>query len=533
MAIRFGEDNRNNNSGGGGSGGNSGNNKDNKAGAAILLAILLFVFKKPKIAIPLLIVGGIAFFIFAPEELQQQILGGDDSNSSNTESIYSMGCNIDQDKYDKAEAFEALAASSSHYSIPSRASLLKYAPTRKNQGQQGSCVGWASAYAARTILEAYTTGQNPDDIAFSPSFLYNQIALQGCNGSYTSEALEKMKRDGLLAFSKFPYNQNSCSAKPSASQLSEARNFRIRGYNRLTLTGGNYDVDIEAIKQNIAQGAPVVIAVKVPPSFNYVDNDRWQPDRNEANNVRNYGGHAMCLIGYDENKNGGSFQIMNSWGSDWGQDGVTWVSYRDFQIFCREAYGLYPHPKAKTASDDKFAIDFGLITWDEGNLNKPIPIKQMRGNIFDVVKPLRKGEKFKIEAINNTECYMYAFSLEADGQSSIRIFPHDEKTSPYCGIVGPRHIPKLNNQYFYADDSDVQERFTLVFTKTPLDYDAINSKISNSRKPNYTDRVMEALADRLMTNVQFKTRGNSQIGFEAKANGNKDAVVVMMTIDKY
>lgn len=532
MAIRFGEDNRSNNSNSGGGGGRNSGNKDNKAGAAILLAILLFVFKKPKIAIPLLIVGAVGFYMFAPDDLKQQLLNGD-NNDSNTESIYSMGCSLDPAKYDETEAFEALASSSSHYSIPARASLLKYAPTRQNQGQQGSCVGWASAYAARTILEAYTTGRNPDDIAFSPSFLYNQIALQGCNGSYTSEALEKMKRDGLLAFSQFPYNQNSCNAQPSSSQLSEARNFRIKGYNRLTLTGGNYDVDVEAIKQNIAQGAPVVIAVKVPNSFNYVDGDRWQPTRSEANNVKNHGGHAMCLIGYDENKNGGSFQIMNSWGTDWGNDGVTWVSYQDFQVFCREAYGLYPHPKAKTSSSTNFAIDFGLITWDEGNLNKPIPVKKTRANIFDVVKPLRKGEKFKIEAVNNSECYMYAFSLEADGQTSIRIFPHDEKTSPYCGIVGPRHIPKLQNQYFYADNSDVQERFTLVFTKKPLDYDAVNRKISNSRKSNYADRVNEALADRLITNVNFKTRSSAQIGFDTKIKGNKDAVVVVMTIDKY
>ncbi|MCP4442729.1 MAG: DUF4384 domain-containing protein [Aureispira sp.] len=531
MAIRFGEDNRNTNSGGGGGGRNSGNNNDNRAGAAILLAILLFVFKKPKIAIPLLLVGAVAFFIFAPEELQQQILG--DDTTTDSESIYSMGCSIDPEKYDDTEAFEALAASSSHYNIPSRASLLKYAPSRRNQGQQGSCVGWASAYAARTILEAHTTGRNPDDIAFSPSFLYNQIALRGCNGSYTSEALEKMKRDGLLAFSKFPYNQNSCNAQPSSSQLSEARNFRIRGYNRLTMTGGNYDVDIEAIKQNIAQGAPVVIAVKVPPSFNYVNGDRWKPDSHEANNVRNYGGHAMCLIGYDENKNGGSFQIMNSWGRDWGNDGVTWVNYRDFQTFCREAYGLYPHPKAKTSSDSKFSIDFGLITWDEGNTNQPIPVKRTRGNVFDVIKPLRKGEKFKIESVNNTECYMYAFTLEADGRTSTRIFPHDAKTSPYCGIVGPRHIPKAENQFFFADDSDVQERFTLVFSKKPLDYDAVSRRITNSRKSNYEDRVMDALSDRLISNVKFKTRGNSQIGFEAAAKGSRDAVAVVMTIDKY
>ena len=44
-------------------------------------------------------------------------------------------------------------------------------------------------------------------------------------------------------------------------------------------------------------------------------------------------GHAMLLVGYDDNKNGGSFLILNSWGSEkqeWGRNGTIWVKYDDY-----------------------------------------------------------------------------------------------------------------------------------------------------------------------------------------------------------
>ena len=68
-------------------------------------------------------------------------------------------------------------------------SLREYAPERLNQGRQGSCVGWSSAYAARTILHSRATGQDPNSVTFSPSYLYNQIALSGCQGAYINEAM--------------------------------------------------------------------------------------------------------------------------------------------------------------------------------------------------------------------------------------------------------------------------------------------------------------------------------------------------------
>ena len=38
----------------------------------------------------------------------------------------------------------------------------------------------------------------------------------------------------------------------------------------------------------------------------------------------------MCVIGYDDYFEGGAFQVMNSWGKEWGEDGLFWMRYNDF-----------------------------------------------------------------------------------------------------------------------------------------------------------------------------------------------------------
>ena len=54
--------------------------------------------------------------------------------------------------------------------------------------------------------------------------------------------------------------------------------------------------------------------------------------------------HAMVIVGYDDNKFGGAFQIANSWGSGWGQNGLFWIRYQDVkQIENPIQYVLNPY----------------------------------------------------------------------------------------------------------------------------------------------------------------------------------------------
>lgn len=502
--------NDNNRGGGGGNGPSSGC-------LYMALPLVFNMFRRyPKATIALVIVG--AIFYFVSGGLGNMSGGGGGETNTNL----GRGCDMKQEVFDKADVFATLAPDKN--ALPSRVSLLPYAPQRRNQGEQGSCVAWSSAYAARTILESASTGQNPNQTAFSPSFVYNQVHLPNCQGAYINEAMEVMQKQGVVTFNKFPYNDQSCDDQPSNDLKKEAMQYRMRGFNRLTKDGNNYDLDIDAIRQNLAKGAPVVIGMMVGGSFmeGMFGRDVWAPSRSDYN-MSGFGGHAMCVIGYDDNLQGGALQIMNSWGPEWGNQGVGWVKYKDFMHFAKEAYGLDPLPKKGSNDASKFAVSVGLVT--NGN-SQYIPMKAGAGKNTFSSASIRKGTKFKMEITNNVECYIYVFGMETDGKS-YTLFPYSAKHSPYCGITGTRLFPK--DQSMMADQEGTKDFMAVVVSKKELDYAAFNTALNASKKASYAERLAEALGNDQVQNVAFQAGEIIQFSCDVK---DKNTVGMVVEVNK-
>jgi hypothetical protein len=49
--------------------------------------------------------------------------------------------------------------------------------------------------------------------------------------------------------------------------LKEASQFKMKGANRLSISGDDYTVDVNAIRENLAHNAPVVIGMSVGGTF--------------------------------------------------------------------------------------------------------------------------------------------------------------------------------------------------------------------------------------------------------------------------
>lgn len=525
MAIHMdkdpGQGNDNNNREGGNSGGGG------LGGLMKFLPIVaIFLFKNPRLTIPVLAILAAVYFFTGGEMFG--LLGGGDSDQVVNNSAYELGGVLDEKVYDKAKVYEPLMAGSKNQ-LPSKVSLSEYAPRRLNQGRQGSCVGWSSAYAARTIAQARATGQNPNEVAFSPSFLYNQIALEGCQGAYIFEAMKNMQQVGSLDFDNFPYNEGSCGKNPNRNELTEARDYRITGYERLSMDHDRYKVNMLAVKQNLAQGAPVVIGMMVGGTFmnQMRGKDVWMPSSSDYR-MRGFGGHAMCVTGYDDNKAGGAFEIMNSWGETWGDKGYCWVRYADFEKFVREAYGLHPMGKANEEKPTKFELDFGLVKTKDGQPESYVQLNKVAGasNVFRSARKMKTGDRFKVEVTNNLECYIYIFNEEANGTSNV-LFPYTSKHSAYCGITGTRIFPR--DYSMVPDDVGNRDRIAIVITKVEMQYESIKAAINNSQKSTFADRVDEALGTFLDQSVRF-TDGET-VSFEGSISEDK-AVAMIIEVEK-
>ncbi len=507
----------------GGSSGGSGS-----GGLLSFLPLLLGLFSGggggKKILLLLLLLGGGAVYFFF-------IRKGGGGTDSIQKLFSSSGYSFSPEQFKKANVYEGLEADNTKNPLPESVSLLRFAPDRKDQGKQGSCVAWSSVYAARSIIEAASTGQTGNNTSFSPSFVYNQIGMEGCEGSYIQKAMEFMTNKGVVPFNDFPYSDQDCSRQPNSSQWNEAAQNKMHGFTRLTETDNVNGINIRAVKEHVAKDAPVVIGMMVGGSFmqDMMGKDLWAPtdeDRSQAG----FGGHALCVIGYDDRKQ--AFQIMNSWGPNWGNNGIAWVRYADFKEFGREAYGIDPMPKRGAALNAGFECAIGLV---KNNDKQYIPLKIKAGNIFETVSTVSAGTKFKMEIKNSTECNIYIFGQETDG-SSYTLFPYPDKTepgktsfSPYCGITGYRLFPR--GKSLVPDSIGHQDVFAIVVSKQPIDWFSTNTAISKSNAADYGAKLMEALHSSSSSIVNFSTGNGGTINFKTN-NPQQNTVYCIVEVDK-
>lgn len=513
MPIRMVEDENTNSQDN--SGNNSRQNPNNSRSSSgfggVLGAILPLLLRNPKLLLVALVAGGL-YWLFS---------GSKNIFSTSSATNLATGAAMKQEVFDQAEVFEPLYPEIN--TLPERISLENYCPSRLNQGSQGSCVAWSSAYAAHTILESQAKKINPNEVRFSPAFLYNQIKLDGCQGSYIVRAMENMSQVGSLPFSQFAYNEESCSKEPNSYEKQQAARYKLKGFNRLTKSGENYDIDFVAMKQNLAQGAPCLIGMLVGGSFmqEMAGQKVWIPTKDDYE-MAGFGGHAMCVVGYDDYLEGGSFQIMNSWGQEWGENGIAWVRYKDFAHFTKEAYAVYPLSQQDKGEIKTFAVEIALIN---NSSKQAIGFSQINKNIFKTEKPIAKGDKFKIALKNDVECYTYVFGQETDGSSYI-LFPYTKKHSSYCGITGTRLFPK--DYSLQTDNVGSKDFMAIVVSKQPLDYTKLNQAINASKAATYSEKINQILSSE-MADVLFTSTG--AIRFEGKSD-SKNTVAVVLQIDK-
>lgn len=226
--------------------------------------------------------------------------------------------------------------------LPGWVSYEPFCPTVQAQGTFSTCVGFACGYYLRTIMEAktrrLTNKKAIDQLAFSPSYLYEKAKSNldyACSeGIYLAKAFEVMKGVGAVPFKNFPYP--ACSQKTGAVDAAAAR-FRIAGYERLFHVRDDEQRKIYNLKKALADGSPVVVGMVVPTSF-FFASTLWKPAPRDDPQDKQLRGHALCVIGYDDQRYGGAFRIVNSFGKAWADGGFCWVSYRDLARFTRYGY---------------------------------------------------------------------------------------------------------------------------------------------------------------------------------------------------
>lgn len=214
--------------------------------------------------------------------------------------------------------------------IPISVDLSSRMPPVGDQNPQLSCVAWATAYAAFSYTNSQSINCNylngdgnlNTDCIFSPAFIYNQINGGVNKGTKYEDAFRVMVNQGNTPLSAMPYIPNNVQHQPSAQARQLAANYKIDSYWQLG--ANNEDIFLET-KAFLAQGIPVIVSAKVDNYFrstsNYPNPYVWT---HWSGNVEQMG-HAVLIVGYDDNTR--RFKFINSWGTNWGNQGYGYISY--------------------------------------------------------------------------------------------------------------------------------------------------------------------------------------------------------------
>ncbi len=180
------------------------------------------------------------------------------------------------------------------------------------------------------------------------------------------------------------------------------------------------------MKKTISEGKPVVVAMDVDDvpgkgCFHDLTKDFvWIPNRS----VKPTSGHAMTVVSYDDTYAGGAFELQNSWGRSWGNEGFFWIRYNDFVEYVQEAFELLENPSM--ANPEGAQLSGALkITESDGHS----PAVRWNGSQYNVLEDFPSGTRFRIYLDNNEPAFVYMIGADS-AWKTYRLFPSDDSMSP-------------------------------------------------------------------------------------------------------
>lgn len=321
-------------------------------------------------------------------------------------------------------------------SLPLSISLRPYCPTPSEQGFKPTCVGWAVGYAGLTISRAISLGLTQqsaiDAMAHSAYYIYNNLKKpDGCEtGVELPAALAFLKKNGDCRATTFGNDSVNCDMRPNAQAYTEAMQFRIKDYARLFDADASTALKILKIRMALKDSSPVIIGFYLTNSFHNVSDGqkKWSPKPSEKNDVA----HAAVIVGYDAQSE--TFELMNSWGNQWGDGGFIKVGFEELAQRTAYAFQFMPNDnwqaktpktidrpvKPQTARTDAYSVQlsgtFQLIAFENGEKRNVKVLFNRRRQMYEAVhkdwKAMHSTFQLVVKDVPRGK-YVYVFSQDA------------------------------------------------------------------------------------------------------------------------
>lgn len=208
-------------------------------------------------------------------------------------------------------------------------------PHRLNQGSLGSCVAHGSI-AGYAVAYWQQTHKALDIKALSRLGLYYDCrdydgTVNQDAGSYISTGAWVLKNIGIGNDKTWPYIERNFKLKPPTQYYKES--LGAVAIETLAIDASTKSARHKGIIAALSNKRAVVMGGLVDSHIYNVGKDGWE----EPYKAPYIGGHCRAIIGHDDKLTHkyyivgktykGFYLVVNSWGSGWGKNGMSWVPY--------------------------------------------------------------------------------------------------------------------------------------------------------------------------------------------------------------
>ena len=321
--------------------------------------------------------------------------------------------------------------------------------------------------------------------------------------------------------------------------------YKIENYATLFSSRSSSNFKISAVKKSLAEYKAVVITMFLPKSFFSCDDVFYGGDEPGRNS-----GHAMCLVGYDDSKYGGSFLIQNSWGNDWGNNGYTWIPYSVFgdKKYLKGAYEVEnkvfrkvdtPYEQIDLPEDILDKKEKQIIF--KGSFSLPLSYRDEEINVvynencYSSIKSYSSLERFQLYITNEKPCYVYAFASDDATGKAVKIFP-ENNVSAYLSYSKNTICYPSENTYVEFDEVSGTDYLIVLYSHEELKIDEIMKKYEMAVKNGligenkFYNRVEFAIGKNKLIDLSLTKYSDNKISFEGYKIENETPKVMPILI---
>ena len=205
-------------------------------------------------------------------------------------------------------------------------SIKPYIMPPREVGQNGTI----TSYTLSTCLEFYANYKKNYKLNLSPDFMALSLVREGSLD--LKNFLRFLVTDGTVSADIMPYDSPSIPRSVGATDK-----YKITNYLQIFRETSKDRQKVFEVQKALMKGNPVIVEMKVPKGFENIRDTRFWTSIGSSDDLQTL---PFLLVSYNLELE--AFEVLSSWGPEWGNDGYLWIDFDDFGEIAQNGYVMVP-----------------------------------------------------------------------------------------------------------------------------------------------------------------------------------------------